>query len=86
MAAVTMGFGDPLSPLQSVNRLLNLFSVRIPNGKGLLPFFYWLLWQQSLPFFLKKNAYFVRKHGSLLLALSVILCEWNHCQLKHLLF
>ena len=27
MAAVTMGFGDPLSPLQSVNRLLNLFSL-----------------------------------------------------------
>lgn len=84
-----MGFGDPLSPLQSVNRLLNFFSVRIPNGKGLLPFFYWLLWQQPLPFYLTKNAYFVRKRGSLLLvyllALSVILCEWNECQLNHLL-
>lgn len=40
MAAVTMGFGDPLSPLQSVNRLLNFFfSVRIPNGKDCYPSF-----------------------------------------------
>lgn len=30
MAAVTMGFGDPLSPLQSVNRLLNFLLCAFP--------------------------------------------------------
>lgn len=83
MAAVTMGFGDPLSPLQSVNRLLNFFSVRIPNGKGLLPFFYWLLWQQSLPFYLTRECIFCKKTwlstANVPATMSVIQCEMNDC-------
>lgn len=82
MAAVTMGFGDPLSPLQSVNRLLNFFSVRIPNGTGLLPFFYWLLWQQPLPFTLQKCIFCKKTWLSIptvSATMSVVLCEWNDC-------
>lgn len=38
-----MGFGDPLSPLQSVNRILNFFLCALLL-KGLLPFFNGPLW------------------------------------------
>lgn len=55
-----MGFGDPLSPLQSVNRL-NFFLCAFPVEKDCYPPFIGCFDINPCLSYLVKNAYFVRK-------------------------